>query len=80
MSTYVQPDATTVLPNRRQRRHPEPRLAYSPEEAAEALGVSRSTIYSMMRANALRTAKAGSRRLVPAAELDRLLGDLHDER
>ena len=47
---------------------------------AETLGVSRSTIYAMMRAGALRTAKAGARRLVPAAELNRLLSDLDDER
>lgn len=53
---------------------PEFRLAYSPTEAAQKLGISRSSIYALMRAGTLRTARAGARRLIPAAELDRLLG------
>jgi excisionase family DNA binding protein len=61
------------------RQQLEARLAYSPGESAQALGVSRSTIYSMMRAGTLRTVRAGARRLVPAAELNRLLGDFNEE-
>ena len=80
MTSYATTDAATVPRTREERRHPQARIAYSPAETAKTLGISRSTIYAMMRAGALRTAKAGARRLVPAAELNRLLSDLDDER
>jgi excisionase family DNA binding protein len=53
---------------------PQPRLAYSIDETASMLGVSRPTLYKMIWRAELRTVKVGSRRLVPASELDRLLG------
>mgnify|MGYP000583303593 CR=1 FL=1 len=42
------------------------RLAYSPTEAARALGVSRPTVYAMIRSQGLRTLKVGTRTLIPA--------------
>jgi excisionase family DNA binding protein len=40
------------------------RLAYSPEEAAEALGISRHLVYDLLRTGQLRSRKAGNRRLI----------------
>ena len=49
-----------------------PRTAYSLDEAARSLGLSRRTLYTLMRDGTLRTVTLGRRRLVPAAELARL--------
>ena len=38
-------------------------VAYRVDDAAEALGISRSAIYELIRSNQLRTIKHGSRRL-----------------
>lgn len=48
------------------------RLALSPDEAADALGVSRDT-FDRHVAPDLRVARLGRRRLVPVAELSRWL-------
>ena len=50
-----------------------PRTAYSLDEVAQSLGLSRSTLYSEMAAGRLQTVKLGRRRLVPARELERLV-------
>lgn len=54
------------------------KLLYSPEEAAEALGVSRRTIYALMAAGTVRSVKIGACRRVPASALrdyvDELMG------
>lgn len=57
-------------------RHDRQRLAYSPQEAADALGVHRSTIYERLNDGTLRSVHVGSRRLIPASELRRLLGEV----
>ncbi len=41
------------------------KLLLSPEEAAEVLGVARSTVYDLMRMRLLVSVKIGRRRLVP---------------
>lgn len=43
------------------------RLLLSPEEAAEMLGVTRSTVYDLLRMRLLTSVKIGRRRLVPVA-------------
>ena len=50
-----------------------PRTAYSLDEAAQSLGLSRRTLYGLMDRGQLTTVKLGKRRLVPAAELERLV-------
>ena len=50
-----------------------PRTAYSLDEVARSLGLSRRTLYTLMRDGTLCTVKFGKRRLVPATELERLL-------
>ena len=54
-------------------------VLYSVDEAAEALRLSRSVIYELIRSGRLRTVKQGRRRLVPVASLSEyvsLLGSL----
>jgi excisionase family DNA binding protein len=41
------------------------RLLYRPEEAAEVLGISRSTVYEEIRTGRLQSVRIGRRRLVP---------------
>ncbi|MBC9822549.1 helix-turn-helix domain-containing protein [Terrabacter sp. MAHUQ-38] len=54
-------------------------LAYRVEEAAEALRLSRSVIYELIRSGRLRTVKQGSRRLVPVAALQDYLESLSED-
>lgn len=49
------------------------RLAVSPEEAARLLGIGRTTLYRAIRRKEIRAIKIGGRRLVPVAELRRIL-------
>ena len=53
-------------------RAPIPRLALRPEEAAEALGVSRSFFYDSILPE-LQIVRIGRVRMVPVAELERWL-------
>lgn len=53
-----------------EERHTVPAVLYRVDEAAEALRLSRSSIYELIRSGQLRTVKHGSRRLVPVAALD----------
>ena len=49
------------------------RLAYSPEEAAEALGISRHLVYDLLRTGQLRSRKAGNRRLIGLSQIEAFL-------
>lgn len=49
------------------------RLAYSPEEAAEALGISRHLVYDLLRTGQLRSRKAGNRRLIRLRQIEAFL-------
>jgi excisionase family DNA binding protein len=49
------------------------RLAYSPEEAAEALGISRHLVYHLLRTGQLRSRKAGNRRLIGLRQIEAFL-------
>jgi excisionase family DNA binding protein len=46
-----------------------PAVLYDVDEAAEALRLSRSSIYELIRSGQLRTVKQGRRRLVPVTAL-----------
>jgi excisionase family DNA binding protein len=46
-----------------------PPVAYSVEEAAKALRLSRETLYELIRSQRLRSIKVGRRRLVPLSAL-----------
>jgi excisionase family DNA binding protein len=51
------------------------RFALRPQEAAAALGVSVRTIHRWIAAGALRSARVGGARLIPAQEIRRFLGE-----
>ncbi|PPK92516.1 excisionase family DNA binding protein [Kineococcus xinjiangensis] len=52
------------------------KLLLSPEEAAEVLGVGRSTVYDLMRMRLLPSVKIGRSRRVPVDALRRYVGQL----
>ena len=45
------------------------KIAYRPAEAAEQLGISRGTLYALMRSGEIRSFNIGTSRLVPHEEL-----------
>lgn len=51
------------------------RLAYSPAEAAEVLGVCRATIYNRMQDGTIPSVRIGAARRIPAAALEALLAE-----
>jgi excisionase family DNA binding protein len=51
------------------------RLAYSPAEAGEALGLSRDRILSAIGKGQIKATKFNNRWLISRVELDRLLGN-----
>jgi excisionase family DNA binding protein len=53
-----------------------PPVLYRVDEAAEALRISRSVIYELIRSGRLRTVKVGRRRLVPVQALDEYVASL----
>lgn len=48
-------------------------LAYSVDEFCHLVGIGRSSFYQLMNSGALRTVLIRGRRLIPAAEVNRLL-------
>ena len=54
---------------------PTEKLAFRVNDAAEAYGWSRSTLYKMMKAGTLRTVKIGGRRLIPRDVLEALISE-----
>ena len=49
------------------------RLAYSPEEAAELLGISKELVHDLLRTGQLGSVKAGRRRLIAKQHLEAFL-------
>jgi excisionase family DNA binding protein len=49
------------------------RLAYSPDEAADLLGISRELVCDLLRTGRLRSVKAGRRRLIGKHYLEEFL-------
>ena len=51
----------------------ELRLAFSPDETAQLLGVSPELVFDLLRAGQLKSVKAGRRRLISRANIDAFL-------
>ena len=51
----------------------EQRLAFSPDEAAAAMGVSRDLVYDLLRTGQLGSVKAGRRRLISRQHIEDFL-------
>jgi len=49
------------------------RHAFTPDEACEALRISRATLYTLMKEGALRYVQIKARRRIPASEIYRLV-------
>jgi excisionase family DNA binding protein len=60
-------------PQPEKQKPPEPVLSYRPDRAAQVLGVSRSTLYKLMKEGILRFRQVGGLRLIPMAEIERFL-------
>jgi excisionase family DNA binding protein len=76
-STPKYPDGSR---RRKQPRDPHPTaLAYSVDEAARVLAISRRTVYELIAEGRLRSTKLYARRLVTRAELERFLAELVSE-
>ena len=56
----------------------KPRLAYTLDELADALGVSRAFLYRLRGEGKLKMVKLGRRTLVTAEEARRMLADLQE--
>jgi len=52
---------------------PIERVAYSPNEAARALGLSLNHVYDLIRSGTIPSVRLGKRILIPRAELERML-------
>jgi excisionase family DNA binding protein len=50
-----------------------PRLALTPEEAAEAIGVGRTTIYELLAGGKIASIRVGRRRVVPVRSIEAFL-------
>lgn len=57
-------------------RRPIERLAFRPEEAAEAIGVSRSQIYKEIKEGRVKSFKYGAATLIRREELEKLIDQL----
>lgn len=63
-------------PSRDQLRSPcpsVPRVAFSPQETADMLGLSLTTVRRLIRKGRLRTVRGIRHRVIPRSEIDRLL-------
>ena len=69
-------DARTELDRQSAKAGDGERIAYSVNQAARALGLSKQMIYDQLRANHLRSAKVGGRRIITRQHLDAWLAGL----
>ena len=58
--------------------HEPETLTYTVEQAALASGLSRTTIFALIKSGSLRSSKIGGRRLILKRELLRLIEDNED--
>jgi excisionase family DNA binding protein len=63
----------TIMREIFQRTAAAERLAYSPDEAAELLGISRELVHDLLRTGQLGSVKAGRRRLISKHHLEEFL-------
>jgi excisionase family DNA binding protein len=54
------------------KRAPSERMAYPVSDACDALGISRTSLYQLIRLGELKVIKIAGRTLVPRSELERL--------
>src|SRR5689334_21987464 len=73
LSTDMREDLLAILREIFERNTHAERLAYSPDEAAELLGISRELVHDLLRTGQLGSVKAGRRRLIAKHHLEKFL-------
>ena len=73
LATDIREDLLTIMREIFARNAFAERLAYSPDEAAELLGISRELVHDLLRTGQLRSVKAGRRRLIARHHLEAFL-------
>src|SRR5207248_6363590 len=73
LSTDMREDLLAILREIFERNTLAERLAYSPDEAAELLGISRELVHDLLRTGQLGSVKAGRRRLIGKHHLEQFL-------
>ena len=73
LATDMQEDLLAIMREIFDRQAFAERLAYSPDEAAELLGISRELVHDLLRTGQLGSVKAGRRRLIARRHLEAFL-------
>jgi excisionase family DNA binding protein len=73
LSTDMREDVLAIVREIFVRNAFAERLAYSPDEAAELLGISRELVHDLLRTGQLGSVKAGRRRLIAKHHLEAFL-------
>ena len=73
LATDMREDLLAIIREILERNAFTERLAYSPDEAAELLGISRELLHDLLRTGQLRSVKAGRRRLIAKHHLEAFL-------
>ena len=73
LTTDIREDLLAILREIVERNTLAERLAYSPDEAAGLLGISRELVHDLLRTGQLGSIKAGRRRLIARHHLDAFL-------
>lgn len=73
LATHTREDLLAIIREAFERNPLAERFAYSPDEAAELLGISRELVHDLLRTGQLGSVKAGRRRLIAKHHLDRFL-------
>jgi excisionase family DNA binding protein len=75
LASDVREELLTIMREIFERNALAGRLAYSPDEAAELLGISRELVHDLLRTGELGSRKAGRRRLIAKHHLEAFLAD-----
>lgn len=75
LGSDISEDLLVVLREIFGRDAPSERLAYSPDEAANLLGISRELVHDLLRTGQLGSVKAGRRRLIGKHHLEAFLAN-----
>ena len=73
LATDMREDLLAIMREILERNAFTERLAYSPDEAAELLGISRELVHDLLRTGQLESVKAGRRRLIARRHLEAFL-------
>jgi excisionase family DNA binding protein len=73
LASHMREELLTLMREILERNALAGRLAYSPDEAAELLGISRELVHDLLRTGELGSRKAGRRRLIAKRHLEEFL-------